>query len=1032
MEKSKILTPQIKYRQLFLLGVILIITLIFGISSVKATSWNAALNNGLVVYYTLDVNGTDATGTKTLTAYHSPAIKTGSDCLIGSCYYFNSSNFFTNASGQDTTGFPAGQPMTIAMWFRVNDTSATSRISLGFGTPTHYFRFMQYQTTIRGGMSGAEATTGANATWYNNGWHFFLSMQNATGNYLWIDNTYQAISGGYTISVGGIGLGGSNGAYDGGGVNYIGYLDEVGIWNRSLSPTEQTQLYNSGTGISYSQFSSDSSYPQFTNVLVNPSSQNEYIAGQTYYFNSTIANTNQTIYFTFNNVKYYPSNISNNYYVNLSNLSIGTYIYNWSGYGNGVANLYNLTSNYNYIISNNTYPQITAVGVSPPNNTEYQSGLTWFTSHITFTNYTAYLTFNNTKYPSSSVSHDFFVSVNNILPATYIYNWTAYGNGTNHVINSTGNYYYTVNPSEVQNIYPDNNTKSVYATNPFECAADIPSWINNITLFINGVPVYTVYNTTGVQTLMYLDYNYTWTGYPWHTFNWTCLMNYGTNLVAYSPVYLFTNAGDIVNYVDDNFTGLVTDSKTFTINISYDNTRFNVAGAQLFTNLTNPSYIPLITISSGNNSIMTTTIDLPNISNTYGFQYSWNLVELNGSTSYVDGYDCNDYNGCPAKLIDINFGECNATLNIKALNFTAWNQDTLNMVKPFDFKSTLKYFLGNGTTYKATSFNNLSVNEKDICIDNPFNYKISGDVQYDSVPYQTGNYYFNRYNVDGYLQNISLYFMNTTQSTSFIILVQDISQVPQVNYYVYIYRYYPATDTSNLVQTIQTDSAGKGIGFFETETTDYSFVITDSFGNVVLTTAKRKIIPETTPYTLIFTIGKAIPSPFDYFKNLSQITYTLGWNKATKQVSYVYSDSNSTFDYSRLEVDYLNYSGGNGVICNLTNTDATGISSCDLSNNLSGSYVAQAYTIRNGIEYFVNSINFDISGFNAGMIGIFGGFLIILICSFVLVWNEVAGIIMIDLGVIGVQLLGLINFGIIGVSAVIGVSVLIVIFLERA
>ena len=161
------------------------------------------------------------------------------------------------------------------------------------------------------------------------------------------------------------------------------------------------------------------------------------------------------------------------------------------------------------------------------------------------------------------------------------------------------------------------------------------------------------------------------------------------------------------------------------------------------------------------------------------------------------------------------------------------------------------------------------------------------------------------------------------------------------------------------------------------------------------------------------------------------MTYTLAWNQGSKKVSYVYSDSNSSFQNAYLTVSYQNYSGGSPVVCNISSLNTPASLICDLSSNLSGSYIAQAYTIRNGVSYLVNTINFDISGFNAGMLGLLGGFCIILICSFAFAWNEVAGIVMIDVAVIANQLLGLINFGIIGVSAILGISVLILIFLER-
>lgn len=53
---------------------------------------------------------------------------------------------------------------------------------------------------------------------------------------------------------------------------FNGILDEVGIWNRALTPTEITQLYNSGTGITY--YESTDSSPELT--LISPANDTTF------------------------------------------------------------------------------------------------------------------------------------------------------------------------------------------------------------------------------------------------------------------------------------------------------------------------------------------------------------------------------------------------------------------------------------------------------------------------------------------------------------------------------------------------------------------------------------------------------------------------------------------------------------------------------------------------------------------------------------------------------------------------------------
>ena len=299
--------------------------------------------------------------------------------------------------------------------------------------------------------------------------------------------------------------------------------------------------------------------------------------------------------------------------------------------------------------------------------------------------------------------------------------------------------------------------------------------------------------------------------------------------------------------------------------------------------------------------------------------------------------------------------------------------------------------------------------------------------------YNPTDYNFVNYLVNNQTQNINLYLLQQSVTTPFIILVQSQNQLPLENYYVNIYRYDSSSNTPYLVQSTQTDSQGQTIGFFEINTVDYMFIITDSNGNVVYTSEKKKIIPTSTPYTLTFTVGSILPSPVIYYNNLTGVTWNLGYNKATFISSLSYTDSNSTFNYAVFTVKVMNYSGSNNVICNITNTNPSGVMTCDLTGNLSGSYYAEFYVSRNNILTFVDRLQFSIEGMTqvAGMMGLLGAFFIILLCAFLFFYNAIAGIISINIGLIVCQLIGILNLGITGISAIIAISVIIIIVMVR-
>ena len=171
-----------------------------------------------------------------------------------------------------------------------------------------------------------------------------------------------------------------------------GTLDEIQIWNRTLSEEEIYQLYasnlnkfnqtqwylyvnqstNSTSGLNnadYTYFisvkdkagnsnqtetrtvtiSSDTTYPTFSGYYDNNAS---IISGGVALFNVTVENTNGTVFLTINGSDYYVNNVTSNVYnLSISGLINETYLYNWSSYGNGSSANLNVSSNRYYTVN---------------------------------------------------------------------------------------------------------------------------------------------------------------------------------------------------------------------------------------------------------------------------------------------------------------------------------------------------------------------------------------------------------------------------------------------------------------------------------------------------------------------------------------------------------------------------------------------------------------------------------------------------------------------------------------------------------
>jgi hypothetical protein len=463
--------------------------------------------------------------------------------------------------------------------------------------------------------------------------------------------------------------------------------------------------------------------------------------------------------------------------------------------------------------------------------------------------------------------------------------------------------------------------------------------------------------------------------------------------------------------------------ETFSISLYYEPSIYTHIEANLIYNNTERSTV--YSTGSGNIANFSDYFSIEPVTTEINNTFYWNITLVNATGNYY--YATNERNQT-VKMISLT--ECGIT---KALNFTAKDQSTNNRIPSYDFKGTFNYFINDTGNYKNISFNNLSINELKLCLTPNITMYINAIIEYNAPNYQVNNYYFNNYPISNISQDITLFLLNSSASTSFIIKVQDVNQIPLHNYDVYIYRYYPATDSYLLVQIVRTDEDGKSVAFFVTETVDYKFIVKDTNGTTVLETDKRKIIPETTPYTITLTVGSDLENPLIWTQNLTGLTYSIYFNKTTNITTLTYLDTDSSFLSGILSVNYLNYSGDNNLICNTSSLISGWTLTCDLTGNRTGSYSAQFYLIRDSNTYLITQYLFEIEDFTTqvGYLGILGAFFILLICATAFAYNETAGIIMMNLGVIFVNVIKLVNFGLVFITGMISVSILILIIMER-
>lgn len=202
-----------------------------------------ALTDGCVAYWTLDNTLTDATGNG-YTLTNNGATYTASGKINGT-YDFDGSNDYLSSSL-----LISNSPCTFSCWVKWGGKTSTVNAILGTytsGGSVGMSLLINTNGTVifQGGLSNTTSSAISSGVWYH-----IVGVRTTTQTILYLDGSAVATLTGSpnstqtsTLSIG------RSGDYN--GWYFDGTIDEVGIWNRALSSTEVSQLWNSRNGLQY-------------------------------------------------------------------------------------------------------------------------------------------------------------------------------------------------------------------------------------------------------------------------------------------------------------------------------------------------------------------------------------------------------------------------------------------------------------------------------------------------------------------------------------------------------------------------------------------------------------------------------------------------------------------------------------------------------------------------------------------------------------------------------------------------------------
>ena len=201
--------------------------------------------------------------------------------IINTAIGFDSNTDYFNKTNSVGVDFTATQDFSVSLWVYAlgweNDRPLVSTNPAGtFG----YWRMNPEDNTGVMGFEIANNSGGGNANrqivtsgpMSNNSWHHIVGTRNGSGTTIniYVDGVLQGTAVGSARAISGKNLlfGDMRGDR-----YFNGRLDEIGIWNKTLSASEITELYNSGNGLAYgggsgtSNFAVNLIYPPFGSLL---------------------------------------------------------------------------------------------------------------------------------------------------------------------------------------------------------------------------------------------------------------------------------------------------------------------------------------------------------------------------------------------------------------------------------------------------------------------------------------------------------------------------------------------------------------------------------------------------------------------------------------------------------------------------------------------------------------------------------------------------------------------------------------------
>lgn len=338
------------------------------------------------------------------------------------------------------------------------------------------------------------------------------------------------------------------------------------------------------------------------------------------------------------------------------------------------------------------------------------------------------------------------------------------------------------------------------------------------------------------------------------------------------------------------------------------------------------------------------------------------------------------------------------------LNFTILDEATDTLVN----NATLNiYFAVSSDFFTGIKEYNLSYqdgNYYSVCVPSGtiLNFTAYAQAEYSKdPPYDEKNYYLVNFPLSSTEQKINLYLTNGT--TQVKLQLRDYNDDAISNAYIRVLSYDVGTDSYKTTEIVNTDSEGDAYAQIILNTAWYAFLV-EYNGEVILQTLPTKITSDT------LTLRANLDA--DYFASydvVQGITHDLTYNNATTAFSFTFSDPTGSVAQGCIQLKRRSINGE--VILNTsceTSTAATILMSIPGAVG-TYTYEANTYVVIDGSNFALDSLSVSFSETykTFGLSGVFLSMLLILTLVLVGVWHPVAAIVLMVVGVITTNVMGI-------------------------